>query len=150
MKNNMKVFLGILCLTAVPLFARTSSKEKDVEHMAAIVANALNNHTGQVEKSIANIGEMVASQIQNFMLDFTLNNPNDKDSCRKILEKLDKIEILLAVIIQQLVLQKQVLGNPDDVSVDPNDLTVADIDNAQISLVSLAKTILRAQIAPIS
>jgi len=144
MKNNVRVFLGILCLSVVPVFARTSSKEKDMEHMTAIVANALNNHTGQVEKSIANIGEMVANQIQNFMLDFTMNNPNDKDYCRKILEKLDKIEILLAIVIQQLALQKQVLGNTDDVSVDPNSFnSVADIDDAQLSLISWLKTSFR-------
>jgi hypothetical protein len=143
MKNHVRV-VGLLCLIISPLCARTNPKEKDMEHIAMLLSNALHSHAGQMEKSIANIGEMVASQIQNFMLDLTLNNQNDKDCCHKILERLENAELLLAVIIQQLALQKQVIGNVDDPSVDPNDFkSVADIDNAQLSLVSWAKTIFR-------
>ena len=77
------------------------------------------------------------------MVDVTLNN-HDKDCCHKILEKLDNVELLLAVIIQQLALQKQVIGNTDDPSVDEQDFnSVSDIDNAQLTVISWLKTIFR-------
>lgn len=163
MKKNILIGLSLLSLAWARVDARESTASKDkaaMEKSLAIVSNALNasmgqidNRMSQMEKSISNISEMVANQIQNFMLDLTVNNPNDKDCCQRILDRLDNIELLSAVIIQQIALQKQVIGNADDVSVDPNDFnSTADIDNAQISLVSWVKTIFRAvkDVTPIS
>lgn len=132
MKN--KIGVGLLCVSLLSgsLCARVAQKDKDIL-----------TELKQLERSIASVTE-IANQIQNVVLDVTVNNHENKDCCHRILEKLENIELLLAVIIQQLALQKQVIGNLDDQSVDEQEFdSVSDIDNAELTVISWLKTIFR-------
>lgn len=101
----------------------------------------------RIEKSIDQLNEM-AQQIQNFIVDVTVNEDSEsKKCCHKILKRLELFEGILQQMIQELVMQREVLGNLDDESVGEQDFnSVQDIDDAELSVISWLKSIYREQL----
>ncbi len=94
-----------------------------------------------MQKSINSFNE-VAQQIQNFVVEMSNN-----DSHSKVEKKLEQIELILQKLVQEVIRQRQVLGNLNDPSVGAEEFTsVEDIDNASLSLISLLKSIFREQL----
>lgn len=91
----------------------------------------------------------VAQQIQNFIIDVNVQeDSNNKPSLHHIVKHLELIEVILQQVAQEVIEQRMVLGNLDDQSVGKEDFnSVCDIDNAQLSFISLLKSIFRAQIS---
>ena len=101
----------------------------------------------RIEKSIDQLNEM-AQQIQNFIIDVTVNEDADsKKCCHKIIKQLELLQGILQQMIQELVVQREVLGNLDDPSVGENEFnSVQDIDDAELSVISWLKSIFREQL----
>ena len=101
----------------------------------------------RIEKSIDQLNEM-AQQIQNFIVDVTVTEDQEnKKCCHKIIKRLEELQGILQQMIQELVIQRIVLGNLDDQSVGEQDFnSVQDIDDAELSVISWLKSIYREQL----
>jgi hypothetical protein len=101
----------------------------------------------RIEKSIDQLNEM-AQQIHNFIVDsITIQESSDKECCHKILARLEQVEHLLIEVVKELIRQRQVMGNLDDVSVGDEEFnSVEDIDDATLSAIAWLKTIYREQL----
>ncbi len=103
----------------------------------------------RIEKSIDQLNQM-AQQIQNYIVDLNISHHEDhgvKECCQEALARLEQLELLLAKLIALLIEEREVLGSLDDQSVGEQDFnSVADIDNAELSIISWLKTIYREQL----
>ena len=171
----MKHVMGISILISVafaasivaemkPIISRLTKKDKiDMQEM---LGQLVEGPMARIERSIEQLNE-VANQIQNVIVD--VNLPCQCNSmCDALPAQLDQIIVLLQHIVARLdenndalndisdlttsagnKLQKvvAVLGNLNDESVGSNEFTtIDDIDQANLSLVSLLKTNVRIQI----
>lgn len=101
----------------------------------------------RIEKSIDQLNQM-AQQIQNYIVDINVEGDAEgKKCCHKILKNLELLEGILQQMIQELIAQREVLGNLDDVSVGEQEFnSVQDIDDAELSVISWLKSIYREQL----
>lgn len=101
----------------------------------------------RIERSITNVQD-VLNNIQNSIVNITIeNNQAQQDSCNKLHEKLNGIKDLLIHIYELLLIEKQLIGNFDDSSVDSDNFTSADdIDSAELTIISWLKSIYRRQL----
>ena len=97
----------------------------------------------RIEKSIDQLTQ-IANLIQTNIYEI---NHTDKVCCKEVLAQLEQLELLQAKIIALLIEEKEVLGDLDDESVGEEDFnSVADIDNAELSLISWLKSVYREQL----
>lgn len=118
--------------------------KKDKEDLTNMLAMPISD----MQKSLAEINEM-AQQIQNFIFNVGSNDDahHAKQCCYKILAHLEKVENQLSDIMDQVIMERIILGNLDDESVGEQDFnSVKDIDYAELSVISWLKTIYREQL----
>lgn len=103
----------------------------------------------RIERSIDQLNQM-AQQIQNYIVDFNVTHTDDnelKECCNESLQRLEQLEFLLAKLIAILIEERTLIGSPDDETVgEENFNSVADIDNAELSVISWLKSIYREQL----
>lgn len=104
----------------------------------------------RIEKSIEQLNQM-AQQISNYIVDLNVTQHGDhhgaKQCCKEALNRLEQIEMLLAKLVALLIEQRQTIGSRDDQSVGEQDFNcVAEIDNAELSVISWLKTVYREQL----
>jgi hypothetical protein len=103
----------------------------------------------RIERSIDQLNQM-AQQIQNYIVELNVAQQDDhgaKECCKEALKRLEQLELLLAKLIALLIEERGVLGSLDDESVGEQEFnSVADIDNAELSIISWLKTIYREQL----
>lgn len=102
------------------------------------------NPMTRIERSIDQLNQ-VAQQIQNYILD--VHHGGSKECCKETLARLEQLEMFLAKLIVILIEERKVIGSLDDQSVGEQEFnSVADIDNAEYTIITWLKTIYREQL----
>lgn len=136
---SLAFFMSYSLIAECP--CRALSK-KDRQELVDLLSDPMN----RVQQSMDFLNNVIGN-IQNIVVDITGVNDESKASCQQILKSMEHVKILLYEIANELIQQRLVLGNLDDVSVGEEEFnSVQDIDEADLSLVSWLKSIYREQL----
>jgi hypothetical protein len=125
------------------LMACGISNAEEPARLSKADKNYLGDMFKGVERSLHELQNIVAN-IQNSLVTINVDHNENGKCCKEILEKLHGIHEQLNLVLQIMVAEAQIIGSPSDPSVDPSEiLSVSDLDDMQVSIESLLKTILR-------
>lgn len=132
----MRLFL----LATVCFFSSGLLAKQKVSQEPSRLAITRDTVTTRIEKSLIHVHDIL-NTIQDSIVNINVEN-NQSNGGKQIQQELEGIKKQLHHIYELLLIQKQVLGNLQDEAVESSNFTsIEDINNAELSLVSLLKSI---------